>query len=229
MASNTILIIEDDPVLRRGLVDNFRIQGYQVRAVADGRAGLAEAIQDPPDAIILDIMLPHVNGYEICRQVRQRGLQMPILMLSAKGQEREIIQGLDLGADDYITKPFSIRELIARVKAFLRRQTTTDSVIYRLGDAEFDTGSRKLTRGGVDVPLTSKEYGLLEYFVARRNRALTRNDIIDQVWGRSVIVTARSVDRCVTTLRSKLEPDPRNPTFIQTIRDFGYRFEFPWD
>jgi DNA-binding response OmpR family regulator len=223
----SILIIEDDATLVRGLTDNFRTQGYDVRSAADGNLGLAAALGEPPDLMLLDIMLPKLNGYEICRQVRAQKLALPIIMLTAKGQEEEIVLGLELGADDYVTKPFSIRELLARVKALLRRRTADDETTYRIGDATFERLSHKLTRDGQEVPLTTKEFRLLDYFVSRPNRALTRGDIIDHVWGRSVIVTSRSVDRCITTLRAKIEPDPRQPTFIHTIRDVGYRFEVP--
>ena len=225
MTSPIVLIVEDDPALMRGLCDNFRLHGYEVRSATDGRAGLAEALANPPDLVLLDIMLPQLNGYEICRQVRSHKLDMPIIMLTAKGQEEDIVRGLELGADDYVTKPFSIRELLARAKAFLRRRASPEQTLFRVGDAELDLESHKLTRDGDEVPLTTKEYRLLEYFVQRRNRAPTRSDIIDNVWGRSVIVSARSVDRCIATLRSKIEPDVRRPRFIHTIRDVGYRFE----
>jgi DNA-binding response OmpR family regulator len=225
MTKPVVLIIEDDPTLMRGLSDNFRLHGYEVRSAADGRAGLAEALAAPPDLLLLDIMLPLVNGFEICRQVRLRKLDMPIIMLTAKGQEEDIVQGLELGADDYVTKPFSIRELLARAKAFLRRRSSPEETAFAIGDAQLDLASHKLTRHGEEVPLTTKEYRLLEYFVQRRNRALTRSDIIDNVWGRSIIVSARSVDRCIATLRAKIEPDLRRPRFIHTIRDVGYRFE----
>lgn len=222
-----ILIVEDDPALVRGLADNFSMQGYDVRTATDGNAGLASALAEPPDLVLLDIMLPKLNGYEICRQLRARKFAAPIIMLTAKGQEEEIVRGLELGADDYVTKPFSIRELLARVKALLRRRGDEDQSVYRIGDATFDLVSHKLMRDGAEVPLATKEYRMLEYFVRRPNRALARSDIIDQVWGRSVIVTSRSVDRCIATLRGKIELDPRTPTFIHTIRDVGYRFELP--
>ena len=225
MTRESILIIEDDPSLLRGLTDNFQAQGYEVRSASDGNAGLAAVLGEPPDLVLLDIMLPKLNGYEICRQVRQRKLDLPIIMLTAKGQEEEIVRGLEIGADDYVTKPFSIRELVAHVKALLRRRGPDDEPVYQLGDATLDLVSHKLTRDGEEIPLTTKEFRLLEYFVRRPNRALARSDIIDHVWGRSIIVTSRSVDRCITTLRSKIEPDPRRPTLIHTIRDVGYRFE----
>lgn len=225
--NSSVLIIEDDPALMRGLADNFRAHGYDVHTAMDGNTGLAAALGEPPDLLLLDIMLPKLNGYEICRQVRERKLDLPIIMLTAKGQEEDIVRGLELGADDYVTKPFSIRELLARAKALLRRRTPDEEQAFQIGDATFDRTSHKLTRGGSEVPLTTKEYQMLEYFLLRPNRALARRDIIDHVWGRSVIVTSRSVDRCITTLRGKIEPDPRRPTFIHTIRDVGYRFELP--
>jgi DNA-binding response OmpR family regulator len=169
-------------------------------------------------------MLPKVNGYEVCRMARSRQLDMPIIMLTAKGQEEDIIRGLELGADDYVTKPFSIRELLARVKAFLRRQSA-DTAAYEFGDFRLDLVSHKLFRMNKEVELTAKEFRLLEFFVKRAGRALTRDSILDAVWGDEVIVTDRSVDRCVTTLRGKIESDSRHPEFIQTIRDIGYRFE----
>jgi len=222
-----VLIIEDDATLLRGLVDNFHAQGYHVTSARDGQQGLDVAMKDPPDLIVLDIMLPKLNGYEVCRMIRKHELAMPIVMLTAKGQEEDIIRGLELGADDYVTKPFSIRELLARVKAFLRRGDAKPTELYCFGDCQLNLPSHKLFRDGVEAPLTTKEFRLLEYFVRRPGRALTRNDILDAVWGHSVIVGARSVDRCVTTLRAKIEPNPQRPTFIHTIRDIGYRFETP--
>ncbi len=225
MTDPTVLIIEDDPTLLRGLKDNFLARGFRVRTASDGQEGLNAALKDPPDLVLLDIMLPKVNGYEVCRAIRQHELDMPIIMLTAKGQEEDIIRGLELGADDYVTKPFGIRELLARAKAFLRRRELKPSDEYPFGDCRLDLTAHKLFKAGVEVPLTTKEFRTLEYFVRRGGRALTRNDILDAVWGSSVIVTARSVDRCITTLRSKIEPDPRHPTHIRTIRDIGYRFE----
>jgi len=227
MEGLTILIVEDDPALMRGLVDNFCQHGYEVRSATDGKSGLVSALENPPDLILLDIMLPKMNGYEVCRQLRQRQLEVPIVMLTAKGQESEIVEGLELGADDYVTKPFSIHELLARVQAILRRATLEESTVYQFGDVTFDVAGHKLTRDGKRIPLTTKEYRLLAYFLSRPNRALTRNEIMNHVWGRSIIVSGRSVDRCIATLRSKIEPDQRDPTWIHTIRDVGYRFELP--
>ena len=220
----SILIAEDDRTLVRGLSDNFTSRGYDVTVATDGQAAIDHAFANQGDMILLDIMLPEVNGYEVCRRVREAGLTTPIVMLTAKGQEEDVIRGLELGADDYVTKPFSIRELLARVEALLRRCSSSGSVI-RFAGFELDTDAHQLSRQGQPISLTSKEFCLLSYFLERSNRALTRNEILNRVWGRSVIVTSRSVDRCVTTLRSKIEPDPRNPILIKTIRDIGYRFE----
>jgi DNA-binding response OmpR family regulator len=220
----SILIVEDDAALLRGLKDNFEAQGYSVSTANDGQKALDSLFKSAPDLLLLDLMLPKVNGYEVCRQARARQLTMPIIMLTAKGQEDDIVRGLELGADDYVTKPFSIRELLARVKAFLRRKGPQDSV-FEFGNCRLDLNSHKLFREGAEVELTAKEFRLLEFFVRHPGRALTRDTILDGVWGDEVIVTDRSVDRCVTTLRSKIEPDVKNPEFIQTIRDIGYRFE----
>ena len=223
MTPANILIIEDDPAILRVVKDNFVNRGYRVRTARNGEEGLDAALNSAPDLIVLDIMLPKVNGFEICRAVRAEKLDMPILMLTAKGQEEDIVRGLELGADDYITKPFSVRELMARAQAFLRRRSSAPS--YKFGRCELDTTSHRLLRDGIEVPLTSKEFRLLEFFLQRSGRALTRETIMNAVWGNCIMVTARSVDRCVTTLRSKIEPDPHRPAFIHTIREIGYRFE----
>lgn len=220
-----IMIIEDDATLLRGLSDNFIDAGFDVDSAADGAVGLAQTLAQPPDVMLLDIMLPKLNGYEICQRIRRQKLDFPIIMLTAKGQEEEIVRGLELGADDYVTKPFGIRELLARVNRLLRRQESEMPQAIEIGDAVFNRTSQKLIRGGEEVPLTRKEYLLLEYFISQSHRALTRRDIMDHVWGRSVIVSGRSVDRCVATLRSKIEAEPGRPQFIHTIRDVGYRFE----
>jgi DNA-binding response OmpR family regulator len=225
MTPANILIIEDDPTILRVVKDNFVAQGYCVQTARNGEEGLDAALNHGPDLIVLDIMLPKVNGFEVCRAVRAEKLTMPILMLTAKGQEEDIVRGLELGADDYITKPFSIRELLARAHAFLRRSQAGAAPGYTFGNCQLDTISHRLLKDGVEVPLTNKEFRLLEYFLQHPGRAFTRDTIMNAVWGNSVMVTARSVDRCVTTLRSKIEPDPHHPTLIHTIREIGYRFE----
>ena len=219
-----ILIVEDDAVLLRGLSDNMRNAGYQVETASDGRAGLKQALDQPPDLMLLDIMLPLFNGFELCQRVRQAKLNFPIIMLTAKGEEEDVVRGLELGADDYVTKPFGIRELQARIKRLLKSETKENQSKTTFGDCLLDWESRQFFRDGVEVTLTTKEYRLLKIFLDRPNRALTRRDIMDQVWGSSIIVTGRSVDRCVATLRQKIEETPSQPKWIQTIRDVGYRF-----
>jgi DNA-binding response OmpR family regulator len=223
----TVLIIEDDPTMLRGLKDNFEFKGYKVITAADGEKGLEAALNARPDLILLDIMLPKVNGYEICRLIREQKLEMPIIMLTAKGEESDIILGLNLGADDYVTKPFSIKELLARAAAFLRRARTGQQDIYEFGDFRLDIGARKFTRKGKEIELSPKEFNLLGFFTKKTGRALTRDEILNAVWGYDCIVTDRSIDRFVTTLRDKIEPKPGNPIFIHTIRGIGYKFEPP--
>jgi len=225
MSAGRILIIEDEPALMLGLKDAFEDLGFQVACATDGQKGLSLAIDAKADLILLDIMLPKVNGYEICRVVRSKGIDVPIIMLTARGQEEDIILGLNLGADDYVTKPFKLGELLARANAFLRRRRAPPVETVRFGEFELNLTAHVLSRAGRPVELTSKEYGVLAYFAGRIGRALTRDDILNTVWGNAVTVTPRSVDRCITTLRAKIEANPREPLFIQTIRDSGYRFE----
>ena len=225
MIGRRILIVEDEPVLVRALTDALEARGCDVISALDGERGLELALEKKPQLILLDIMLPRVNGFEICRAVREQGHDMPILMLTAKGQEEDVILGLNLGADDYITKPFRIGELVARVNAFLRRTMTRNETVCRFGPFELNRTAHKLFRNGCEIELTTKEYRLLEFFATRPGRALTRDDILNHVWGQSVVVTPRSIDRCVATLRAKIETDSSQPTYVHTIRDVGYRFE----
>ncbi len=221
----TILIVEDDPTMLRGLKDNFEFKGYKVITASDGEKGLEAALNAKPDLILLDIMLPKINGYEICRLIREQKLDMPIIMLTAKGEESDIVLGLNLGADDYVTKPFSIKELLARAAAFLRRAKKEVQDIHEFGCYRLDISARRLTRKGKEIELSPKEFDLLAFFIKRQGRALTRDEILNAVWGYDCIVTPRSIDRFVTTLRDKIEPDPSKPVFIHTIRQIGYRFE----
>jgi DNA-binding response OmpR family regulator len=225
MTDARVLLVEDEPALARGLADTLRGRGFAVTVAEDGQAGLDAALQGQADLILLDVMLPRVNGYEICRAVRSQGLDVPILMLTAKGQEQDVVLGLELGADDYIVKPFRTAELIARARAFLRRRQGPPRSVHRFGDCEIDVTARRVTRGGADIELTAKEFALLAFFTTRPGAALSRDTILNAVWGSSVFVTPRSIDRCVATLRAKVEPDPHNPAYIQTIREIGYRFE----
>jgi DNA-binding response OmpR family regulator len=223
----TILIVEDDPTMLRGLKDNFEFKGYRVLTAPDGEEGLNAALNEKPDLIILDIMLPKINGYEVCRLIRKEELDMPIIMLTAKGEESDIVLGLNLGADDYVTKPFSIKELLARAAAFLRRSKQTEQDVYEFADFRLDIPAVKLTRKDEEIKLSPKEFKLLELFLKKPGRALTRDDILNAVWGYDCYVGPRSIDRFVTTLRNKIEPDPHNPIFIHTIREIGYKFEPP--
>jgi DNA-binding response OmpR family regulator len=223
----TVLIVEDDPTMLRGLKDNFEFKGYKVLTASDGEKGLDAALNAKPDLILLDIMLPKINGYEICRMIREQKLDMPIIMLTAKGEESDIVLGLNLGADDYVTKPFSIKELLARAAAFLRRAKKEALDIYEFGDYQLDTPARRLMHNGKEIELSPKEFDLLEFFAKKPGRALTRDEILNAVWGYDCIVTPRSIDRFVTTLRDKIEPKPHSPIYIHTIRGIGYRFEPP--
>jgi DNA-binding response OmpR family regulator len=221
----TVLIVEDDPTMLRGLKDNFEFKGYKVLTASDGEKGLEAALNAKPDLILLDIMLPKINGYEICRLIREQKLDMPVIMLTAKGEESDIVLGLNLGADDYVTKPFSIKELLARAAAFLRRAKKEIQDVHEFGCYRLDLSARRLTRKGKEIELSPKEFDLLAFFVEKQGRALTRDEILNAVWGYDCIVTPRSIDRFVTTLRDKIEPDPSKPVFIHTIRQIGYRFE----
>lgn len=221
----TILIVEDDATMLRGLTDNFAYAGYNVLTAVDGEAGLNAALDAKPDLILLDIMLPKINGYEICRLIRKEKLDMPIVMLTAKGEESDIILGLNLGADDYVTKPFSIKELLARIAAFLRRTRQTEHDTYAFGQFVLDIPARKLSKNGRDIKLSPKEFKLLAFFLRRQGKALTRDEILNAVWGYNSFSGHRSIDRFVTTLRNKIESDPRNPTLIHTLREIGYKFE----
>lgn len=218
-----ILIIEDDSNMLLGLEDNFRMRGAEVYTADEGKTGLKLAMGKKPDLILLDIMLPEMNGYEICRQLRKNGCVIPIIMLTAKSHEDDLVFGFDLGADDYITKPFRLRELLSRVKAVLRRSGSTDNY-FRFSNFNFGIESHQLFKGDKEIKLMPKEYSLLELFLKNPGKALSQESILDDVWGREVTVTTRSVDRCVTTLRSKIEKNPVKPKLIVTVRDVGYRF-----
>ncbi len=224
MTSERILIIEDDPSLLRGLKDNFEFAGYIVETASTGVEGLDASLNSNPDLIILDLMLPEMNGYEICRLIREEGLNIPIIMLTAKSQESDIVLGLNLGADDYVTKPFSIRELLARTEAFLRRRRKSEPEVIEFGECKMDLAGQVFIREGKEVKLSPKEFRLLRHFLLNPNRVLSRDEILNKVWGYNQYVTSRSIDRFVTTLRKKIEPDSRNPTFIITIREIGYKF-----
>jgi len=223
----SVLIVEDNEAMLRGLEDNFELKGYRVKIARDGEEGLKAALTENPDLIILDIMLPKMNGYEMCSQVRKKKLDMPIIMLTAKDQESDVILGLNLGADDYVTKPFSIKELLARAEAFMRRRGKEEPEVYEFGDCRLDTVACTLTRNGSEVKITPGEFKMLHLFLRRAGCTLTCDEIRNTVWGYSHFITLRDIDDAIVSLRKKIEPDPNNPTFIHTVEVIGYKFKLP--
>jgi two-component system response regulator VicR len=222
-----VLIVEDNLTMLRGLKDNFESRGYHVKTATDGELGLKAAITGKPDLIILDIMLPKKNGYEVCSLIRKRNLDIPIIMLTAKDQEKDVVLGLNLGADDYVTKPFSIKVLMARAEALRRRRRGVEPPVYEFGDCLLNIVDCTFLRDGEEVELTSEEFKLLHLFLRRRGDTLTREEILSSVWGHSHFITVRDVDKLVKALRSKIEPNPDAPTFIRAKEAKGYMFERP--
>jgi len=221
----TVLIVEDDPAMLRGLKDNFEMKGYYVLTAVDGRQAIETALKERPALILLDIMLPELNGYEVCSHVREQGLDMPIIMLTAKDQEADIVLGLNLGADDYVTKPFSIRELMARAEAFMRRRKEAEPPVYEFAGCRLDVPGRAFHRGGREVPLTPGEFKMLHLFLRKAGCPLTRDEIRTAVWGYSHFISERDIDKAVASLRGKVEADASRPLLIVTIPNIGYKFE----
>jgi DNA-binding response OmpR family regulator len=221
-----LLIVEDEPAIALALEDDLTIEGYQVAVEHDGLAALNRARDEPFDAIVLDVMLPGKDGFEICRELRRRGVRVPILMLTARAQEAEKVLGLEVGADDYVTKPFGIRELRARIAALLRRsQPETPAAIVRIGEAEVDLDRAEVRRGSESMPLTPLEFRVLQAFIRARGRILTRAQLIDDAWGPNMFVSDRVVDNHIGSLRKKLEPEVDEPRYLQNVRGLGYRLE----
>jgi DNA-binding response OmpR family regulator len=220
-----ILIVEDEPSIALALDDDLRREGYQTEVVTDGDTAERRATTGAFDLILLDVMLPGQDGFDVCRNVRRAGIQAPIIMLTARTQEAEKVLGLEIGADDYVTKPYSARELRARVKAHLRRGAEPAADVYRFGDAELDFGRCELRRQGRAIDLSALEFKLLSLFVRRAGRLLTRAQILDAVWGPGTHVTDRVVDNQVTNLRRKIEPEPDRPRYLIALRGLGYRFD----
>ena len=221
-----ILIIEDEESILMALEDDLGIEGYEVTGVKDGPKGLSMAQEKRYDLIILDIMLPRMDGFEVCKQLRQAGVGTPILMLTAKSQEIDKVLGLELGADDYVTKPFSPRELLARVKAILRRVKRTEEEIdvYSFGNVEIDFKKYEVKKGGQPVYLTALEFSLLHFLIKHKEQVVNRLTILDEVWEDDVYVLPRTVDTHVANLRKKIEEDPANPKHIINVRGVGYKF-----
>lgn len=220
-----ILVVEDDPGIAFGLRVDLKTEGYDVELESDGESALQRAAKETFDLILLDVMLPGKDGFEVCRELRRGGSKTPIILLTAKAQEAEKVMGLELGADDYVTKPFSPRELRARIKAALRRTGEDESQAYRFGDLEVDFTRCELRRAGEPVELTALEFKLLAAFVRNRGRVLSREQLLDLVWGRDTFVTDRVVDNHVVTLRKKIEPEPSQPRYVLSVRGMGYRFD----
>jgi DNA-binding response OmpR family regulator len=220
-----ILVVEDEPGIALGLQDDLQIEGYEVELIADGMEASRKARGEAFDLILLDVMLPGKDGFDVCRELRRAGLKTPIIMLTAKAQEAEKILGLDLGADDYMTKPFSPRELRARIRAALRRSGGETAEVYPFGDVEVDFTRCELRREGRAVETTPTEFKLMTTFVRNRGRVLSREKLLDDAWGRDTFVTDRVVDNHIVGLRKKIEPEPGNPRYLISVRGMGYRFD----
>jgi DNA-binding response OmpR family regulator len=221
-----ILIIEDEPAMVAGLRDNFEYEGYDVISADDGVSGLERVLAEDPDLIVLDVMMPRMSGLEVCKQVKARRPSIPIIMLTARGQEIDKVLGLELGADDYVTKPFSIRELMARIRAVLRRVPPQAPLpdVYRFGDIEVNVRGNQVRRAGGAVELSAKEFALLAYFISHPGETLSRDRLLDAVWGYQNYPNTRTVDTHIVHLRHKVEPDPEQPRFIVTVHGTGYKF-----
>jgi DNA-binding response OmpR family regulator len=220
-----ILIVEDDEPIAQGLRDNLEFEHYEVAIAADGQTALSMIRDQRPDLILLDIRLPRLSGYEVCQKLRAGGNRTPILMLTARGEEEDRVLGLDLGADDYITKPFSVRELLARVRAQLRRSSPAPDLPeeVKCGEITIDFRRYEARRGEQPVDLTRKEYGVLRLLAAREGAVVTRDELLETVWGYDAPQTTRTVDNHIATLRAKLEPDPANPRYLHTVHGVGYK------
>jgi DNA-binding response OmpR family regulator len=225
MTSKRLLVVEDEPGIAMALEDDLRGEGYGVTLATDGNAAIEAASADSFDLILLDVMLPKKDGFSVCRELRAARVRTPIILLTARTAEPDKILGLESGADDYVTKPYSPAELRARIKAALRRASDDAVEVFRFGDVEVDFSRRELRRGGRPVPATPLEFRLLETFVRHRGRALGRQRLIDEAWGRDTFVTDRVVDNQVTNLRKKIEPEASSPTFLLSVRGYGYRFD----
>ena len=221
-----ILVVEDEPNMVAGLRDNFEFEGYQVITASDGVEGLRRALEESPDLIVLDVMMPRMSGLEVCKQLRAKRGSIPIIMLTARGQEVDKVVGLELGADDYVTKPFSIRELLARVKAVLRRTAVVpkDQEQHSFADVEVDLKHCRVVKSGKPIEVSSKEFELLKYFICHSGEILSRDRLLEDVWGYDNYPTTRTVDTHLVRLRQKLEPDPEQPQYFLTVHGTGYRF-----
>ncbi len=221
-----ILIVEDEPGIALGLEDDLKMEGYDVEVLADGNAACRRALDTPFDLILLDVMLPGKDGFEVCRELRRRGMRSPILMLTAKAQEAEKVMGLELGADDYVTKPFGTRELRARIKVLLRRgHDEAPTGIYAFAGVEVDFARGELRKAGHALEVTPLEFKLLSVFIRSRGRVLTREQLLAGAWAPETFASDRVVDNHIANLRKKIETDPANPQYLRNVRGLGYRFD----
>ena len=220
-----LLVVEDELPMRTALLEALKGEGYRVVAARDGTTGLARALTEPFDLVVLDVMLPGLDGYALCRELRQRGATAPVLMLTARGQVKDRVEGLDSGADDYLVKPFAMKELLARVRALLRRQERADSVPDKVavGSVEIDFRRRTASRDGKPLAISTREFGMLRVLVAAAGGPVTRERFLDEVWEYDAWPTTRTVDNFIASLREKLERHPSRPEFLLTVRGVGYR------
>ncbi|MFT3706202.1 MAG: response regulator transcription factor [Archangium sp.] len=219
-----ILVVEDDLSILTGLSMNLRFEGYEVLQAQDGRKGLQKAIDEAPDLMVLDVMLPEMNGFEVLEELKKRGTTIPIVVLSAKGVETDRVMGLNLGADDYVVKPFGLQELLARIRAVLRRRMRDGSTV-RFSDTVVDLAAKTVARAGKAIELTAQEFKLLGHFVSHPGHTFSREELLSGAWGYGYEGTARTVDNFISQLRSKFEPDPEEPKHFVTVRGLGYRFD----
>jgi len=221
-----VLLIEDEPGLVITLTDRLKSEGYVVASAADGPSGFERATREPWDVILLDVMLPGANGFDVCRDVRQRGITTPIIMLTARGQVVDKVLGLKLGADDYLTKPFDMMELMARIEVQLRRRTAAaaGTTAYRFGAISVDFRKAEVTRDGQPLDFSAREFLLLKYFTEHRGATLSRDELLNEVWGYHSMPSTRTVDVHVAWVRQKIEPNPRHPQYLLTVHGLGYKF-----
>jgi two-component system alkaline phosphatase synthesis response regulator PhoP len=221
-----LLLIEDEPGLVRTLTDRLRSEGYEVQSASDGPSGLDRATRERWDVVLLDVMLPGASGFDVCRDLRQRGVTTPVIMLTARGQVVDKVLGLKLGADDYITKPFDLMELSARIEVQLRRVSAASNgpQQYRFGVVEVDFRKAEVTRSGQQVELSAREYLLLKYLIEHREATITRDQLLNEVWGYHAMPSTRTVDVHVAWLRQKIEPNPKHPQYLLTVHGMGYKF-----
>jgi DNA-binding response OmpR family regulator len=219
-----VLVIEDDPGILRTVADNLRFEKYDVITAVDGETAYVLQQQQQPDLIVLDLMLPRMSGLDLCRRLRAEDVQVPVLVLTARGEEADRVLGLDMGADDYVTKPFSVPELMARVRALLRRPSSGLAATLKFGDVEVDFRRHVTVRAGRAIEMTRKEFALLRFLASREDTVVTRDELLNKVWGFEAYPVTRTVDNHIASLRAKLEIDPARPVYIQTVHGVGYKF-----